>query len=59
MGVGGGRCSHILVSPDGKTVYAATRTDGKIAQFTVGDDGTLTKLGSDVRPEAKTCTFHT
>ena len=34
------------MSPDGKTVYAATRTDGKIAQFTVGDDGTLTKLGS-------------
>ena len=29
-------CSHIMVSPDGGVVYAATRTDGRIAQFAVG-----------------------
>lgn len=41
-------CSHIMVSPDGKHVYAATRTDGKIASFSVGEDGTLSKLGENV-----------
>lgn len=41
-------CSHIMVSPDGKNVYAATRTDGKIASFTVGADGTLSTLGENV-----------
>jgi 6-phosphogluconolactonase (cycloisomerase 2 family) len=41
-------CSHILVSADGKNVYAASRTDGTIASFAVGEDGTLSKLGENV-----------
>ena len=44
--VRGGRCSHILVSPDGNHVYAASRTDGSIAQFAVAADGTLARIRS-------------
>ena len=46
VGAGGGRCSHILVSPDGNHVYAASRTDGSIAQFAVAADGTLARIRS-------------
>jgi 6-phosphogluconolactonase len=42
-------CSHIMVSPDGANVYAATRTDGKIATFAVNaNDGTLVRVGENV-----------
>ncbi len=35
-------CSEILLSPDGKFLYAGNRLHDSIALFAVGDDGTLT-----------------
>ena len=38
-------CAQILVSPDGRFVYASNRGDDSIAIFEVHDDGTLNPLG--------------
>jgi 6-phosphogluconolactonase (cycloisomerase 2 family) len=40
-------CSEILVSPDGKFVYAGNRLLDAIAIFSVGDDGQLTAKGQE------------
>lgn len=40
-------CSEILVSPDGKFVYAGNRLHDSIAVYRVGNDGTLTWLGEE------------
>ena len=40
-------CSGILVSSDGKFVYAGTRLHDSIAIFSVGDGGTLTYVGEE------------
>ncbi|MCB1278059.1 MAG: lactonase family protein [Prosthecobacter sp.] len=37
-------CSEIMVSPDGRFVYAGNRLHDSIAIFSVGEDGTLTFL---------------
>ncbi|HRH94828.1 MAG TPA: lactonase family protein [Prosthecobacter sp.] len=37
-------CSEIMVSPDGRFVYAGNRLHDSIAIFAVGEDGTLTFL---------------
>jgi 6-phosphogluconolactonase len=39
--------AEILVSPDGKFVYASNRLHDSIAWFSVGDDGTLTWRGEE------------
>ena len=38
-------CSEIIVSPDGKTLYAANRLHNSIAVFKIGFDGKLSLLG--------------
>jgi 6-phosphogluconolactonase (cycloisomerase 2 family) len=40
-------CSGILVSADGRFVYAGNRLHDSIAQFSVGADGALTYLGEE------------
>lgn len=40
-------CSEILVSADGKFVYAGNRLHDSIAVFAVGPDGNLTPLGEE------------
>ena len=40
-------CSEILVSPDGKFVYAGNRLYDTIAIFAVGQDGTLSYVGEE------------
>ena len=38
-------CSEILISPNGRTLYAANRLHNSIATFVIGRDGRLTRLG--------------
>ena len=45
--VGTNFCSEILVSGDGRFVYAGNRLHDSIAIFSVGPDGTLTFLGEE------------
>lgn len=45
--VGSNFCSEILVSADGRFVYAANRLHDTIAIFAVGGDGTLSYLGEE------------
>jgi len=40
-------CSEIMVSPDGRFVYAANRLHDSIAYFSVGETGTLTFIGEE------------
>jgi len=40
-------CSEIMVSPDGRFVYAANRLHDSIAFFAVGETGTLTFVGEE------------
>ncbi|TWT91764.1 lactonase family protein [Stieleria varia] len=40
-------CSEILVSKDGKYVYAGNRLHDSIGIFSVGEDGTLTQVGNE------------
>jgi 6-phosphogluconolactonase (cycloisomerase 2 family) len=40
-------CSEILVSPDGKFVYAGNRLHDSVAVFSVGGDGTLTFVADE------------
>jgi 6-phosphogluconolactonase (cycloisomerase 2 family) len=40
-------CSEILVSPDGRHLYAGNRLHDTIAVFAIGDDGTLTYAGEE------------
>jgi 6-phosphogluconolactonase (cycloisomerase 2 family) len=40
-------CSEILVSPDGRFVYAGNRLHDSIAIFSVGTDGTLKLIGEE------------
>jgi 6-phosphogluconolactonase len=40
-------CSEIMVSPDGKFVYAANRLHDGIAFFSIGEHGTLTFVGEE------------
>jgi 6-phosphogluconolactonase (cycloisomerase 2 family) len=40
-------CSEILVSADGRFVYAANRLHDSIAIFSIGPDGTLTFVGEE------------
>ena len=40
-------CSEILVSADGKFVYAGNRLHDSIGVFSIGADGTLTYLGEE------------
>jgi 6-phosphogluconolactonase (cycloisomerase 2 family) len=40
-------CSEILVSPDGRFVYAGNRLHDTVAFFSVGADGTLTWVGEE------------
>jgi len=40
-------CSEIMVSPDGRFVYAANRLHDSIASFSVSETGTLTFLGEE------------
>jgi 6-phosphogluconolactonase len=40
-------CSEIMVSPDGRFVYAGNRLHDSIAIFAVGEDGTLTFLSEE------------
>lgn len=40
-------CSEILVSPDGRHVYAGNRLHDSIAIFSVGDDGRLAPVGEE------------
>jgi 6-phosphogluconolactonase len=40
-------CSEILVSTDGRFVYAGNRLHDSIAIFSVGTDGTLTRVGEE------------
>jgi 6-phosphogluconolactonase (cycloisomerase 2 family) len=40
-------CSGILVSPDGRFVYAGNRLHDSIAVFAVAADGTLTWVGEE------------
>lgn len=40
-------CSEILVSPDGRFVYAGNRLHDSIGIFSIGDDGRLTHLGEE------------
>ena len=40
-------CSEILVSADGKFVYAGNRLHDSIGIFAVGDDGQLTYVGEE------------
>lgn len=40
-------CSEILVSHDGKFLYAGNRLHDSIGIFTIGDDGTLTHLDDE------------
>ena len=40
-------CSEIMVSPDGRFVYAANRLHDGIAFFSVGETGTLTFVGEE------------
>jgi 6-phosphogluconolactonase (cycloisomerase 2 family) len=40
-------CSEILVSPDGRFVYAGNRLHDSIAIFSVGSEGTLTYVGEE------------
>jgi 6-phosphogluconolactonase (cycloisomerase 2 family) len=52
-------CSHIMVSPDGGAVYAATRTDGRIAQFAVGAEGSsFTQSGCSHDESFRPCVSH-
>jgi len=44
---GGNFCSEILVSDDGKFVYAGNRLHDSIAIFSVGSNGELTYLGEE------------
>jgi 6-phosphogluconolactonase (cycloisomerase 2 family) len=45
--VGTNFCSEILVSADGRFVYAGNRLHDSIAIFSIGRDGTLTSLGEE------------
>jgi 6-phosphogluconolactonase (cycloisomerase 2 family) len=45
--VGSNFCSEILVSPDGRFVYAGNRLHDSIGIFAVGADGTLTFAGDE------------
>jgi 6-phosphogluconolactonase len=45
--VGSNFCSEIMVSPDGRFVYAANRLHDSIAFFLVGEMGTLTFVGEE------------
>jgi 6-phosphogluconolactonase (cycloisomerase 2 family) len=40
-------CSEILVSPDGRFVYAGNRLHDSVAIFAVGKDGTLSYVGEE------------
>jgi 6-phosphogluconolactonase (cycloisomerase 2 family) len=40
-------CSEIMVSPDGRFVYAGNRLHDSIAIFSVGENGTLTFVGEE------------
>jgi 6-phosphogluconolactonase (cycloisomerase 2 family) len=40
-------CSEILVSPDGRFVYAGNRLHDSVAVFSVGGDGTLTFVADE------------
>jgi len=40
-------CSEILVSPDGRFLYAGNRLHDSIAIFSIADDGLLTYLGEE------------
>jgi 6-phosphogluconolactonase (cycloisomerase 2 family) len=40
-------CSEILVSPDGKSLYAGNRLHDSIAVFSIGSDGTLTFVADE------------
>lgn len=40
-------CSEILISPDGKFVYAGNRLYDTIAIFSIGEDGTLSYVGEE------------
>ena len=40
-------CSEILVSPDGKFVYAGNRLYDSIAIFAIGEKGTLSRVGEE------------
>ena len=40
-------CSEILMSPDGRFVYAGNRLHDSIASFAIGENGTLTYLGEE------------
>jgi 6-phosphogluconolactonase len=40
-------CSEILVSPDGRFVYAGNRLHDSVAVFSVGDDGALTYVADE------------
>lgn len=45
--VGSNFCSEILVSPDGRFVYAANRLHDSVAIFSIGPDGVLTYVGEE------------
>ncbi len=40
-------CSEIMVSADGRFLYAGNRLHDSVAIFSIGDDGTLTYLGEE------------
>ncbi len=40
-------CSEIMVSPDGKFVYAGNRLHDSISIFAIGEDGTLSFVGEE------------
>jgi 6-phosphogluconolactonase len=40
-------CSEVLVSPDGRFVYAGNRLHDSVAIFAVGADGTLSSVGEE------------
>ena len=43
---GSGTASRMLVSPSGKNVYSANRSQNSIATFAIGTDGIPTKLAN-------------
>ncbi len=53
-------CSEILVSPDGRFVYAGNRLYDSIAMYSVGEDGLLNYIGEEwtrvIIPEASAWT---
>lgn len=40
------------VSPDGRSLYVQTGADGKVDEFMINQDGTLTRIGSVTVPES-------